>query len=358
MAIDLRQKKNTGFKLLLPLLMFLVFLTIIMIGGFIFYQNQKKQVYNEARNQLSVIARLKADQIVQWRKEKIDNAGILSNNPALAKEAKEFLDNSNNNSARENLLHLFKFLVENHKYHSIVLFDAKGKPRLAYPASDSAIGPGVIENFHTAMSSGKTLLTDLHKSANRQVHLDLLTPLVFPAGNGSAPIGLILMRVDPNNLLFPLISTWPVSSKTAETLLVRFDKDTVVYLNDLRHRNNSALNFHLPVSDTALPSSMAARGIEGTVLGKDYRKVPVLATIYRIPDSPWVMIAKIDLDEINSPLHRQMIAIVAFVGILIAFAASLIWIWRRSLLLNSLKEKIESEISKLVLDIGTIGLSL
>ena len=107
----MKQKKNSGFKLLLPLLIFLVFLAIIVIGGFIFYQNQKKQVYNEAINQLSVIARLKAGQIVQWRKEKIDNAGLLSNNPALAKEAKEFLDNSHNNSARENLLHLFKFLI-------------------------------------------------------------------------------------------------------------------------------------------------------------------------------------------------------------------------------------------------------
>jgi len=41
---------------------------------------------------------------------------------------------------------------------------------------------------------------------------------------------------------FPLIQSWPTPSKSSETLLIRKEGDSVIFLNELRHRYNTSLN--------------------------------------------------------------------------------------------------------------------
>ncbi len=329
-----------------PLLIFIIFLIVILIGGFIFYKNQKTKIYNDAKNELSVIAGLKAGQILQWRNERLGDAGMLSHNSLIAKAATNYFLNPGNKILKQDLLDLMRFFVEQKKYLSVVLMDYSGKQRLAFPPNDTTIGSTVLDNFRKSMQSHKSILTDLHKSTDRQIHLDLIAPLILTGTKDSLTTGLLLLRVDPNNILFPLISSWPIYSKTAETLLVRLENDSVVYLNNLRHLSNTSLSFRLPVSDTTLPATKAVLGKEGTVEGVDYRNIPVLASIIRIPESTWVMVAKIDKEEIYSPLHKQMFIIVAFIIVLIAFAASLVWVWVRNLYHRSQHEKFESELKQ------------
>ena len=48
---------------------------------------------------------------------------------------------------------------------------------------------------------------------------------------------------------------------------------------------------------------MAVTGQEGTVEGKDYRNVPVLAAVRCVPGTPWFIVAKVDQEEIYAPLR-------------------------------------------------------
>src|SRR5450756_1643725 len=54
-----------------------------------------------------------------------------------------------------------------------------------------------------------------------------------------------------------------------------------------------------------LPAAMAVMGHEGVVEGTDYRNVPVLAALRRIPGTPWFMVAKVDQEEIYAPLRER-----------------------------------------------------
>ena len=54
------------------------------------------------------------------------------------------------------------------------------------------------------------------------------------------------LRIDPNRFLYPYIQTWPVPSASAETLLFRGEGDHVLFLNELRHRSNTALKLRVP----------------------------------------------------------------------------------------------------------------
>ena len=79
----------------------------------------------------------------------------------------------------------------------------------------------------------------------------------------------------------------------------------LVFLNELRHRQNMPLELRLPVNTPNLPEAMFARGKKGFVEGIDYRGVPVLAAVGLIADSSWFLVAKIDVDEIYSPLQKR-----------------------------------------------------
>ncbi|MBF0550908.1 MAG: hypothetical protein HQK60_10270, partial [Deltaproteobacteria bacterium] len=81
--------------------------------------------------------------------------------------------------------------------------------------------------------------------------------------------------------------------------------EEIVFLNELRFRKNAALNLRFPATAEQLPAAMAARGVEGTVEGLDYRGVPVLAAIRKIPDSPWFMVAKMDQAEAYSAIRER-----------------------------------------------------
>ena len=86
----------------------------------------------------------------------------------------------------------------------------------------------------------------------------------------------------------------------------------MVFLNELRHRQNIPLNLRFSVDSPKLVAAMIARGKKGIVEGMDYRDVPVLAAAGRIPDSPWFLIAKIDADEIYVPLKKRTKELVFF----------------------------------------------
>jgi PAS domain S-box-containing protein len=142
-------------------------------------------------------------------------------------------------------------------------------------------------------------------------------------------VGAVILQSDANQFLYPLIRSWPVPSRTAETLLVRRDGDTVLFLNDLRHRKDVALRMRIPLSQTNVPAVMAVSGKEGVVVGEDYRGIKVLSILKAIPDSPWFMVAKMDEAEVFEKSRFFSVLILALVlGLVAAGAAVVVVVWQ------------------------------
>ena len=127
------------------------------------------------------------------------------------------------------------------------------------------------------------------------VHLDLLIPLKNPSDSNI--FGILVLRIDPHKVLYPLLKSWPVVSKTAETLLFHREGDEIVYLNELRHSGNPNLIVRMPVTSEKLAAAMALRGIQETTDAIDYRGDLVIAAMNKVPESPWYLVAKIDLKK-------------------------------------------------------------
>ena len=162
-----------------------------------------------------------------------------------------------------------------------------------------------------------------------RISIGLAVAIPLPGKEGSRSGAALLMRIDPQLRLYPLVQSWPTETRSAETLLVRRDGEGVLFLNELRFRRDTALRLRLPLSTEGLPAAAAARGDQGPFEGRDYRGVPVLAVNRAIPETPWSMVAKIDSEEVYAPLREETRTIMAFVALLIGAAGiGLAYLWR------------------------------
>jgi PAS domain S-box-containing protein len=153
------------------------------------------------------------------------------------------------------------------------------------------------------------------------VYIDVAAPILDASGR---PIAVLILRSDPSLYLYPLIQSWPTPSESAETLLVRRDGDSVLYLNVLRHRVDPALTLREPLSSNGVPSVAAVLGRLGEFEGTDYRGVTVLADLRQVPDSPWFLVSKVDIAEILAEVDDQgrTILLLGFLVVLLTAAAA------------------------------------
>jgi len=332
------------------LVLFFVFAIIVMLSGFIYYNYQKENLLTEKQIELSEISNLKIRQISQWRLERIGDGRFLAENLILVKKISEFLKAPDNLTLRDDILQSLKSLTKNFDYNNVLLLDTLERVRLSYPIQDTLTGeylkkllPGIIKQKNIA-------LTDLH-SANpvSLVHLDLVVPLVDESQKETPVLGLLALRIDPQKVLYPLIQSWPTSSKSAETLLIRREGDEIVYLNELRHAQNSDLTLKRSVSTKKLAAAMAVEGITGTIDAIDYRNVPVVAAMNKIPGMPWYLVAKMDREEILSALPYQVKMIMLIIILVIIASGSFLGFIIRNQRVAFYRERYETELDRLAL---------
>lgn len=316
----------------IPLFLVVVFLFLvlgILATGFYFYSAQQQRILADAENNLSSIADLKIQQITRWRQEHLDNARMIQSNRPLVRLVESYGTNPHNSSQRQDLLSEMQSFQRIDGYESVVLVNRSGIALLSSSPYGDSIGTYAQVLLKNVSATHSITLSDLHRSGPVQfVHLDLFIPLFSIQRKDSTLIGTFLIRINPHMDLYPLIQSWPTQSRTAETLILEQDQDSVVYLNELRHRKNTTLSMRLPISRKDLPGSMAVRGIQGIIEGVDYRGAQVIATIRKIQFSPWFMEAKIDKEEILEPLKSEVwiVGISAFFLIVSALSmVALVW---------------------------------
>ena len=148
-----------------------------------------------------------------------------------------------------------------------------------------------------------------------------------------------------------MIESWPVSSETAESLLVHKEGDYVVYLNELKYKKDSALKLKLDIKNYKnLPAAMAVLGKTGLIEGNDYRNVPVLSYVKAIPNTPWYIIAKEDKKEIFNSLRKTIwIRITLTLLFILGAGFLLLMFWQRQDAVYKEKE-IKAKMERLVLE--------
>jgi two-component system, cell cycle sensor histidine kinase and response regulator CckA len=329
---------------------FIVFSSVILFTGYRYISNQRRNTIEIKKEELNAFANLKAGQIVRWWHERLGDAIVLEQNYPLIEEVEFFLKNPGHKQSKEAISQLLGSIIYTFDYQNAIILDNSNNVRLAIPANDSIIEKYMHPLIPEITAEKRVLLTDLHRaSPDKQAQLDLIIPLEIKHRSEVISVGTIIMRLDPEKILYPIVRSWPTQSNTSETVLLRKDGDSVVYLNVLRHLKDEPLTVRRAIADTNLLGSKAVRGQSGVVRGVDYRGVEVMGAIKKIAGSGWYMVSKVDLKEINDTVITAMMPVLLLIIFMIsAFGAVIGWtIWHQRV--RFYKDRYEAEHERMAL---------
>lgn len=313
-------------------LIFLIVTSVLIFSGYYYYQIQKNNLKISTENQLQSINHLKIEEISNWRKGIINDAYFYYKNEIFSNLIKQFLNSPEDKNLKKLVIKsITQPLINKIDYDKFSLFDKQGKELITYPENYEALSLIILKNdILNALQTKQLRIVDFYKSEiSSKIYLTIIVPIIDVQNNEDV-LGAILLGVDPEKFLYPLIQTWPADEKTAETFLIRREGNEVVFLNELKFKKNTALNLRIPLDKTEVPAVQAALGYKGSMEGIDYRGNEVFAHIDKIPDSPWFIVAKIDKSEAYSPLRESTIFLVLFIFTLIVSLFFILgFIWRR-----------------------------
>lgn len=342
-------KRKPAIPWLLIVLFAIVAVSSILLGLF-YYRSHKRNLIRDKSLELSAIADLKVNQIAQWRNERLGDARLIGGNIPFVRLLYDFLHTQDSSEPQPDISASLRSLAVYNDYKNVVLIDSVGKVKGNFPGNDTLYDENLKDLIPEFLNLRTGILTDFARANNIDpIYLHLVIPLVNTWQNDSSAFGLLLIRIDPAVVLYPLIQTWPVPGKTTESLLVRQEGEEVVFLSELRFRKNSELELRKPVSAEKLPASMAVRGEMSTADGLDYRGAPVLAAMRKVPGSPWFLIAKINHSEVFTALNDQMTMIVIIIILFVLTIGMLLGIIEWNENARFYREKYEAELDRLAL---------
>jgi len=318
---------HSGFRsrsALLLLAIFLISCVAIAVLARVYFVTERRQIIDSAGAELLSIRDLKIDQIMLWRAGLLRDGRSFTNDPTMQDELDAWLADPSDPKSLASLRAWMAMMAKEGDYTGATIVSGDGTHWLT---ESSAAPPDAITlaEARAALRSKEATLTDLFLDpATQKARMDVIAPLL--AGHDDAHAVLVLRR-DPAAYLYPLLQTESSPSDSAETLLIRPQGDSIMYLNDLRFRKDSALKFSKPLGNPALLANKAVSGASGIIEGVDYRGIPVIGAVGKVDDTGWYMVVKTDQSEAFAGLAQSQrsilgaaIALVVFMGLGLALA--------------------------------------
>jgi PAS domain S-box-containing protein len=306
---------------------FAAIVATLFAGVCLLYRGQVRYQLNDAREALTAVSVLKVKQISGWRQDQYDDAAFLQDS-FLAGYVVYYLA-APTPAGREVLRAGLLPWKSRKGYADVTLADPGGKVLFSLSGLAGPLPPDEAAAVRQALKLHRPVLTDLHREAGVSPHISAVAPLFTTHGGAVIPAGAVLLHSDAARTLYPLINSWPTASHSSETVLVRRDGDSMLFLNDARYNPHSAFEVRVPLSRREVPSVMSSEGKTGFVEAVDYLHSPVFADIRPVPGTSWVAITKIAADEAMAPVRDGAVQLACLLGgLLTAVAALFFALWQ------------------------------
>lgn len=283
-------------------LIFFIFAVSLLIAteSYLYYKYEKKITHREIGNNLKAISELKINELVSWRNERMGNAQVISQMPFII----DYLTNSPHKIDSIRLKKLFSDILKLYNYEAIFIAAKNGDVIYSVGSEIKLFGSETKEKIITSIEQNNIYTTDFYYcKLGNTIHYDIIAPVKNPS---SKPIAAIIFRINPNDFIYPHIQSWPTPSKTSETLILKEENDSVLFLNELRYQKNTTFSLKIPLTKTDVPAVQAILGYKGVLKGKDYRGEKVMAYVGPVPETDWFMVAKVDKHELLKELRIKL----------------------------------------------------
>lgn len=303
------------------------------------YNSGKKALNERVIEKLTSISDLKKTQLNNWLQERLVDVSVLSTNKSLEisfsnllylRKAFHTIDTMKESEIGQlyckRLLEYLGQLKKKFIYcEEISILDVEnGEIVISTTESNMGLIDSDYRHYLTVLERNDMPFKDIHYSEyTKQIgmtffgvtkRMDIITMEETEVING-----IVLIRVNTNNVIDPLIQDWSGRAETGESILVRREEDRLIFLNNTRHIENAALKMGIPMEPFIPESFMLDDKEEGIIESLDYRGKKVLMAFRYLPQLKWGLIVKQDTSEAFKPvaeLKNQVITL-AVVSVLI-----------------------------------------
>lgn len=285
-----------------PLLLLCVLVALVAAGAITYTLQQHKG--KEGARLLS-IAELTKREIADWLRERSSDARLLASQ--LAADPVVLWPKPANAANQRRFLAEMEEYRRQRELDNILLLDARGQLLWKVGKGTDAVAPALRAAVQQVAVTHKTRLLGPYSDAQGRLWLDFLAPVVVAEGQAGQ---VVAVRIDPYSHLYPMLNSWSEPTQSGETLLFRRDGNDALYLNPLRLRPDGALKLRMPLQNTRLLAAQVLLGTAGLnqlIVGEDYRHVPAIGVALAVPGSDWMLIAKLDRNELYAQAYRDVL---------------------------------------------------
>jgi two-component system, cell cycle sensor histidine kinase and response regulator CckA len=291
-----------------------VVVALVAFGALYLVPYERRQTLAAVKGRLSALAEDRKDSIEAWIGERRSDSLLVASLPVVS----ELLSagDADTSEATSVLAHAVRELdgISRTIACRSVYVVAPDGTVVAASTGSPPLDPGAAARSQEACGRGEPLLGDFWRGAGGALSLAFIAPVVAEtdtpeaqAGLPVRPLGAVLLEVDPEAWLFPLLCREPSPTQTREALLAGRRGDQVVFLSPLRHREGAPLSLSLAAADNprlaALVAVSSPRSF-GELL--DYRGKAVFAATRQIAGTPWGLVVKVDRDEAFEDFRRTV----------------------------------------------------
>ncbi|HHT9106276.1 MAG TPA: sensor histidine kinase [Candidatus Wujingus californicus] len=298
------------------------------------YYSSKNAIEQRVIEQLTSIADLKKRELNNWLEERLTDTSVIARNKVLAAASTSLLQQRRRFDSVSQLIKSetaginYKRVLENlhalkqfYKHYNVISIIDGANGEIVLSTYPDIVGKTVkyFNKYIDTLEQKEVDVRDVYTSElTDQNCMTYFCPVCltdpFTLESSDVIIGVILLDVDVKNSIEPLIRNWPGMGNTGETLLVRKEENNIVYLNNLRHKEDAGLKLVCNINSTPdIPSILSASGEEGIKESMDYRNVSVLSAYRYIPTLNWGLVAKQDLTEAFAPVEQLKMRIIVLI---------------------------------------------
>jgi len=310
-------------------LLFVALIMVVPLTGLMVVKLYTPEVERETYANLQAIAKLKADQIENWLGERSSDARVLMSNELLAQWVGKLADGQLDADGRTHLQRNMDGFVNAYGGGGLAVLRHDGLMLLR--SGNVVHHSAEIDDQLAHMRPGDVQHSTLYLDPDGHPRIHWLVPMGPARLADGRPVAAIIFLVDVERFIYPVIQTWPTASPSGETLLVRQEGNAALFLNDLRHRQGTAMTLAPSMDTPNLPAATAIRAnAPGTTEGIDYRDKTVFSAYRPVAGTRWHIVAKLDQDEVFVPLRTLVfwIVLVAFSAVF-ALCCGLFLLWRQ-----------------------------
>jgi len=316
---------------LLPLAVLTCMISLVLAAGLLGYSHELAQARAEKARMLATIAALKVRQVSAWLDERRSDADLVLHDEQFAAQTEDWLmrgapDDATGHGLKSHLQSIFL----TSQYHSVMLLDRDLMARAA-AGTTPVFNDTLRRAARDALQKTTVTFVDNRADPEQDQHtgsLTLFAPLRVNDAGTTRVVGLLALSIDPSRYLVPLLDWWPTAASSGATYLIHRDGEKLTYMSGPDAAHDKHLTY--PTRLDKLLSAQTLRNQTTLLEGLDYRQRPVLAGARRIPNTDWLLVAKLDQAEIAQAAQTPARGIMLLCAALLALIGSLAWFWWHS----------------------------